>query len=514
MPVASERIVVHPNQYAVTIHDPKPMATSPAPVATTPVADTLGWDTVFAITLPNVNSALRQPAASPGNFDAKLASNYAISGTFGDWQVTMGGDGQDVYLLVPVKSGTLNYLGTSYSMDGSVATVVINFDFLPGQPAVPPVPTSASGTEHHMKAKTRSQNPAIDPIASVVQFSFPEGNKSSGNTPVHRALFQGALTQWFIENLARFNHVFSTVNLAQKSDEASFQWLKPSLTSYAYADGTTPDNSILGVLTTTQRRTIGDLSHEIVPDAIPVGAQSGFLISSNLFLKESVLPGLPHAFKNASAENFQLSNDGTEIVLAPGAVVDMNTVTHDGTPYFPKLKSFNLQVNDTEIVTNMKVAVNISPGIDITIYLTTYQTLVLVNKPDGTQTLGYKNTRPMKHTYTKHVAAWVKITIAVVSLIVAIVGVFIAGPAAEIAEMIVIAIVVAIIVGIITGIEMIIEDVIAKGVANAMPAINPLIYAATDPIVWPTAASKFTLTSATLNGSIQLGGTLHFSRAG
>lgn len=513
MSAATEQIVVHPNPYAIRIHDPNPMPDPPAPARDTsvPIADTLGWDTVFAINLPHVNEALKQPGSAPGEFHQSFSPTYAIAGTFGTWAVTMGGDGQDIYLLVPIAdASTLTFSGHKYDMGGGLATVMINLDYVPRLPEKAPPPSGPKGTAHKLQAKTTTTDPTNQPVASVIQFVFPEGSKASGNTPTNRALFQGALTQWFIDNLSRFQHVFSTVNLSEKADKDSFQWLKPSLTGYAYADGTKPENSLLGVLTTTQQRSIANLSHEISAGAIPSGAQSGFLISSNLFLRESILPGLPHAFKNASASDFQLTNHDTEIILAPGRTVDVQDIHYSGSTYHPKMTSFNLVINDTEFVVNMVVDVDISPGISVTIYMTNYQTLTLVNKPDGTQTLGYKATRPSKQTYVKHVAAWVKITTAIISLIVAIAGAVIAGPGAALADAIIIAIIVAIIIGIIVGIELIIEDVIAKGVAEAMPAINPLVYAATDPIVWPKAASSFTLTSACLNGALQFGGTLNF----
>ena len=511
MAAVAEKIVVHPSKYAIRIHDPDPMPERvPPALSDVPIADTLGWDTVFAINLPHVNEALKQPGSAPGDFSQVFSSAYAIAGTFGTWQVTLGGDGEDIYLLVPVAGGTLDFNGSTYDITGGLATVMINFDYVPGLPNAAPVPVGAKGVSHKLQPKPTTSDPANQPIAAVVQFVFPEASKASGNAPTNRALVQGALTQWFIDNLERFQHVFSTVSLAEKADKASFQWLKPSLTGYAYADGTKPENSLLGVLTTTQRRSIGDLSRQISPSAIPSGAQSGFLISAELFLEQSVLPGPPHAFKNASASDYQLTNHGSEIVLAPGVSVDVNDIEYGGTTYHPRMSAFNLVINDTEIVTNMVVDVDVSPGISVTIMMTNYQTLTLVTKTDGTQTLGYKATRPPRHTYVKHVAAWVKITTAILSLLVAVIGAVVAGPGAALADAIIIGIIVAIIIGIIVGIELIIEDVITKGVAEAMPSINPMVYAATDPIVWPTAASSFTLTSAGLNGALQFGGTLNF----
>ena len=504
---SDEKIVVYPSRFALHLHDPAPMTEPPAPASSVPIADTLGWDTVFAIRLPDVNKALKEPNASPGAFSKDLGGGYSIQGTFGPWQVTRGGDGRNLYLLAPITSGTMEFNNQPTSMAGGVATVIITLSYLPPQPP-PPDPTKA-GSKHHLQANTKSSGPS-EPVASVIYLKFPNGNGPPPNT-ANNALMMGALTTWFTENLSDFVHVFSVVDLNLLADKASFQWLKPSTTSYAYADGTTDDNSVFGVLSVTEKRSIANLSHEITPNAIQPGQQSGFLISSELFLEKSVAPGLPYAFKNASASDFQIINNNTEIVKAPGKTVELKPVTYGGVSYQPYLKSISVKVLDTEIVTSMQVHIEISPGVDVLIDTTNYQTLELVQKPDGTQTLGYRTTRPMKHTYTKKVATWVTVTTTLVELIVATVGFFVAGPAADLAEAIVIAIITAIIIGIIEGIELIIEDVLTKGVADAMPAINPMVYAASDPITWPTQKSKFTLTSASLNGAVQLGGTLGFT---
>lgn len=503
---SDKRVLVHPNRYEVVLHELDPMAEPPAPDSDVPIADTLGWDTVFAIRLPDVNQALMKPAASPGAFDQDLGGGYSIEGEFGPWQVTMGGDGKNLYLLAPITAGNLHFNHNSTSMAGGMATVIITLSYLPPQP--PPAPPTRSGTRHALRAKLTSGG-SSEPVASVIHLDFPNGKGPKPGT-VDNALMLGALTTWFIDNLARFEHVFSIVDLNLLADEESFQWLKPTTTSYAYADGTDEKNSFFGVLTVTEKRSIADLSHEISPDAIPGNQQSGFLISPELFLENSVLPGLPYAFKDAKASDFQLINHKTEVIKTPGATVALKPILYQGTFYQPDLISISVKILDTEIITAMQVHVEISVGIDVYIDITNYQTLTLVQKADGTQTLGYKATRPMKKTYTKKVAIWVTVTVALAELIVAVVGFFVAGPAAELADVIVVAIITVIIIGVIEGVEIIIEDVITKGVASAMPAFNPMVYAASDPITWPSQQSQFKLTSVALNGALQLGGNLAF----
>jgi hypothetical protein len=504
---SSEKLFVYPNPYELMIHDPNPSPETPAPESSVPIADTLGWDTVFALHLPNVNHALAQPGASPGSFEQDLGKGYSIQGEFGPWQITRGGDGKNLYLLAPITSGSMEFNNVKTSMAGAEATVIITLDFTPTQP--PPPPPGKDGSNHKLQVNTQSGGPS-EPVASVIYLDFPQGGGPKPYT-VPNALMMGALTQWFVENMATFEHVFSTIDLNLLADKASLQWLQPTNTSYAYADGKTDATSTFGVLTMTGKRSMANLSQEISPDAIPEGQQSGFLISSELFLKKSVLPGLPYAFKKATQSDFQLVENGTEVVKAPGVTVELKSIKYKDLSYQPYLESLSVQVLDTEIVSTLQVKIEVSPGIEVYIDITNYQTLELVQKSDGTQTLGYRQTRPMKHTYTKKVAPGVTIAVVLLELVVALVGFIILGPVGELVDLILIAIITVIIIGVIEGVELTIEDVVTKGVAEAMPPFNPLVYAATDPITWPTQKSRFTLASVCLNGAVQLGGTLEFA---
>lgn len=64
--------------------------------------------------------------------------------------------------------------------------------------------------------------------------------------------------------------------------------------------------------------------------------------------------------------------------------------------------------------------------------------------------------------------------------------------------------------GVISSISVSIEQVIAKGAAEAMPPIDPLVSAATNPIKWPTPAD-FILNDAQINGTFQLLGDPNFA---
>ena len=95
-------------------------------------ADTYGWDTACALTFAHANAVL---VAGWPQVDAKAKTltqvsgddfNYHIDATLAAWQLTVGGDGKNVRLTVPIATGT--YTATSkhvYKLDGLNVAVVI-----------------------------------------------------------------------------------------------------------------------------------------------------------------------------------------------------------------------------------------------------------------------------------------------------------------------------------------------------------------------------------------------------
>ena len=67
-------------------------------------------------------------------------------------------------------------------------------------------------------------------------------------------------------------HVFASINLNLTADQGQFAWLLSTYTSYAYIDGATSGDSILGVLCMTEGRSANGLDQEISSNAISEGA--------------------------------------------------------------------------------------------------------------------------------------------------------------------------------------------------------------------------------------------------
>jgi len=73
--------------------------------------DTYGWDTVYAIKLPDVNSAITKYQQFPKTYNYTTSDNYTIQGTFDSWQMLTTGSAGAPWLDAHIPSGTLTDSG-------------------------------------------------------------------------------------------------------------------------------------------------------------------------------------------------------------------------------------------------------------------------------------------------------------------------------------------------------------------------------------------------------------------
>jgi hypothetical protein len=320
-----------------------------------------------------------------------------------------------------------------------------------------------------------------------------------------QSLFESSLALLLNENLSAFTHIFAVVNLNQRAAKAEFSWLKPTYTSYAYLQGVNDESSYFAVLNQTEGRGPEGLTNQVAASAIPEGMNASILVSNDLFMRQMVLPGMTRAFDHATADSFKLGDHGDTIEST--RKVKLDAVKVAGVDYTPYMDSFLLQVVGDEIQINSQVSINISPGVDAFIESTYKYVLGLVEKPDGSYTLGYEPVgEPVVRTWNK-VELWVDLTVALVGLIAAVVGAAIVEKITTFVTKVIVIAIITLIGGILAAIPSLILRVIADGAAEALPPIGPMVEEATRPVTW-SPDTGFTLKSAELNGSLQFGGLL------
>ncbi|HEX4726104.1 MAG TPA: TULIP family P47-like protein [Pseudonocardiaceae bacterium] len=472
---------------------------------------TLGWDTTYVLRVTDVNSVLKTSTTVPTTFSQEVdkENNYAISGTFGKWQMALGGSGGIVFFSVPITTGTMTSGANRYSLDNSTAYISLKLEYVPQVPKKGHAHGHANGTPNgllendDLQVRSTGRSEA-DPAVVVQNLTF------TGTPPSTfvRALMVGALQEWFQANIIKFAYIFATVSLNDRAAEAAFQWLKPTYTGYAYQDGNAEEGSYFAVLSKTDNRSPQGLTNQVAPGSVPGGSRAGFNIAMPLYIEKVIMPGLVKGFPHATASSFTLSTNNT--VIENTEPIECEKVRVNGLNYTPYIHEFVLQVVGNEIQVYTKTVTDVSPGIRSVVISTSYQTIVVVKKPDGTQTLDFEQSQPPRTTSFIDKDEWVLITEIIVSLVGAIAGAVAAKVITGAVKIILACVVIAIVFGLAAATPALIAAVAGGGAAAALPPVTLLLLNATSPVQWPKAAN-FTLDTAQINGAFQLGGDPHIT---
>jgi hypothetical protein len=459
-------------------------------VAVPEPASTFGWDTVFAISIADVNRELAKPGVCPPGF-ASQQGGIDVHGTFGPWQVCMGGGAENIHFSIPIPAGQLQFQGKTAAMDGATAVIELKLQYVPQ-------PTSVKGgTPNHLVIRTTPDTPT-GPVVSVLQLSFAN---PAGPGSMAKALMIGGLSDWFNANLQQFTHIFATVNLNERLAQGEYQWLAPTFTGYAYVDGANQQNSYLGVLCTTMGNSPAGLISQISAAAVPQGARAGFSISQKSFLAQMVMPSLPGAFPGSKASDFALSPDGSAVVNRNK--VNTKTVEHGGFTYQPVVQKLGITVSGEILQISVETRTEISPGITTTVSNISYIGLHL-DTSTGSPKLSWVQMRAPVSEHSTDVATGIKIVEAILAVIAFVITIIL-GILTDGAFFVIATIIVGLVIGFAAATPELIAAVAGGSVGSEVPSIDALVMNATDPIVW-SGTSTLQVTSASLNGSFQIGG--------
>lgn len=471
------------------------MTTTIASDSSDQAASTFGWDTVYAIRTADVNDAIVKTASSPKSFDYEQ-DGVKISGSFGPWKLTRGGDGSNLHFELPLLTATVADEDGSTSFQQCSAVVELQAQFLPHTDTQP---APNQGQLHKLVIQTEKANG--EPAAIVKRVDFADPKQAASD---EAAFLSAGLGDWLNANLGQFTHIFAVINLNQRVASGQFQFLKPTYCSYAYADHPSEPDGVLGILSMTLGHSAANLPAQLTSFAIHDGSRAGFLISRNLFLQELVLPSMTNLFPGSTADQFVMSASGDEIQAVDGVSF---TFTSDGKNYTASIEELHVTTTEEELTIRCVTSTELSPGITAYCDNTSYHHIKLVNRADKTQTLDYEQSRPDQTYHHTEVSEGVKIAedlemVAGVILTV-IVGVCTSGAAAVAG---------ALVMGLLTGAAQSAPEIIEAAGQDRAPAISMLALNSTDPIVWSGSAA-FQLDYAGLNESLQLGGTPHYDTA-
>lgn len=464
---------------------------------TTPVTEnaavyTYGWDTAFAIPVPDVNTAIIDKKSSPPSFSV-TEPTYTVSGGFGDWQICQGGDGKAVRMIWPLNNVVLTYpsTGKQFTFDGHVV-VEVELHYIPHTD-----PTNDAVNPQALKVNPTA-SPGQPPLSIIALSLTPTPGTISG------ALVQAALKDWGTANLAEFAHVFAVVDLNQQVDQGQWGFVAPNETDYAYLDGNTLEDSVFAVLCMTGTRTAAGLTEQVSQAAIPAGSVAGFVISQARALADLVRPAIMLAYPGLTDENFLLNDDQTELYLTDGSSVALAPVTQDGGTYYPSLTNLTVKSEGSTLILNSFTTTDVATGITATCQSTHWYVITLGTSSNG-QTLSFTESQPasiVHSIFQSPGSILTQLIITIVGLVALALLAVLTGGAALIVG--------GLVIGLILGATQMVPALIEKLNGDDSPSIDLLLVNAVDPITW-TASDKFALNYAELNVSLQLGGDPKFA---
>jgi hypothetical protein len=459
---------------------------------TTDTASTYGWDTVFGIHIADANAAIIKAGKSPKTFQTvDTPDGMSVAGTFGPWQVTTGGSGDLIMLLVPIATATVTSGQKVYPVTKASATVLVRLNFLA---QVDPT----GKTSHNLLVQTTAPSPDLQ-VATVSPITYQDGQQLPF---LEDAGLQALLQLWMNENLDQFDHVFASVDLDRQADTGAFQWMQPTSTSYAYSE-ISPSDGLLVILNQTEKRSPDGLIQQASSKLVPDGQRAGLLISKQRLMSEFIYPAMLKVFPGTVQSDFTLSSTGESITNAHQGI-QFTASTKDHGSYQAQVQELVVTIDATELQMNVLTVTEVSPGIQAFCRTQNFLTIQLVNKSDGTQTLTFVNARPAIQNNWTQTSPGIQIAediLAVIAAIVAAIAIVVSGGTALV--------VIVMIVGLAAGLMALTTDIIQDVGQNDGPAIDSLVLNASAAITWPDSKG-FKLAYAGLNDSLVLAGDPQF----
>ncbi|MEM7375101.1 MAG: TULIP family P47-like protein [Bacteroidota bacterium] len=317
-----------------------------------------GWDTVFAISVDKVNSALASNNGTiPEAFDF-TQGGLRMSGTFDAWHIVNGGSGNLLRMNFPIKTGSFQMPGQSaVSLAGITLVAEVHLALLP---------EGNSSKRLTFDIKAVGKNGQTGPgLITPVTLLDPQHHLTSSQF----GLVFSLLPTFMVTHAQQVSFVFATVNFAPPNSNS---WLTPVKSDYAFI-GKNDGSSFLAILSVTRNRDTSRLERKVDPGIIKTGANSGILISRDLFLANVIQPSMPSAYPHTSSGNFVFSASDHSIrnrgsLRGPDAKAGAIT-------YHPVISSLRTTVNGGNLSTNLSGSTDMHAGITMTYQIATSYSL-------------------------------------------------------------------------------------------------------------------------------------------
>ncbi len=293
---------------------------------------TFGWDTSFTTTYDIINREIREKSTYPATFSnatnahalldylsgtntesyyqllkstVDSGTSVSLEGNWGQWQLNLRGNGNSIYMKLPVKNGKIALGTEEESLEGGylIAEVTLRFESQKNETGPAKRALVLSAPEESQVIITDHHFPKMDPEGTL------------------ELLVEGAFKRYLNTEkvLEQFRYVFSTVNI---NDQATgdFAWLKPSDTGYAvFVPGTQPKetDSMFSILCMTEGKIAPPYIQQSVDASVFQGKTTDtnavLCISPQKFCKNLLIAAATKIIKGTTESDYTFSTDGMEL---------------------------------------------------------------------------------------------------------------------------------------------------------------------------------------------------------
>jgi hypothetical protein len=316
--------------------------------------NTFGWDTVYVISVDQVNKTLVQNQAQTLETLDYVDGSIKMTGQLGPWSITTGGSGKNLRMSFPITSGTFVF-PDSPNADLSGVTLIadINLALLPSGTS-----TKKLAFDFNAVGGSGKSGPGL---VTPINLLDPNNHLS----PAQHAEVFGLLPAYLVQQASSLTFSFAKVDIAQPG---SGSWLSPVEADYAYMERE-DGSAYLGILAVTTERDISKLSREIDSDIVSGSNNAGLFIAGDLVMQHVVEPVFPEAFRGTSPSTFTYD---------PGSQTVFNTAEFPLPPmrkgpftYNPVVRTFRSQLSGGNLNTFIEGTVDMHEGITMTFTVNT-----------------------------------------------------------------------------------------------------------------------------------------------
>ncbi len=470
----------------------------------TAAASTLNWDTVFAVSIDELNADIVTRNKTPTRLQGAPAGplSFSLNADFDPWMIVPGGDGGVVNFGLPMRNLVANYVlqGAAGQVTCADAFATIGIRLNIEQHTGPalladgtPLPAAAAGTTRHaLKPRTVSAVLA-DPVATLIGVDFRQPLSDPQASPP----IETAILNWCTANLSQFQHIFAFIDLNDQVDTGPWAFCKPIVSSYAYVDLPGKSSGILGLLCMTSALP-APTAQQVSALSVPAGSGAAFLIGEGRLLEGMIKPSLLAMWPNLKDTDLDLDISNAILRLKSGVVVGLPQISDaNGTSYDPMLTGFVVQILGNEMKIETHTDVEVSPGIHATCFSTNWFAITLGKNAKGEQTLVCQASRPatkINGHYSDQGVAILTSALLAITICLATLALFVDGALSIVVD-------VALLVALVGTVTI---KSIGQANQNVAPSLDGLTSNFIGPITWSSTSMK--LNSCGLNGSLQLGG--------